>query len=327
MATILITGAGGFVGGHVAARLAADGHRLRGLVRPTSDVSGLSGLPVDLRRGDVTDPASLRPAVEGADVVVHAAGLVSDWGPYRAFRAVNVIGTRNVAETALACGVRRFVHVSTAAAHGFGGFRNLDETAPLARTPFHYCETKKEAETWLLASSRAWRMEVVVLRPGNVFGPRDRTFTAPYLDALAAGRAGYIDGGRRWTCPTYVENLADAVAAACLEPSARGEAFLITDGLDIDWRTFTEALAAGIGARPPSLSIPFGPAYAAAVAMEAAWRSRGRRSPPILTRYRVSNGGRDYHFSIDKAARLLAYRPRVELEEAVRRTAEWYRRR
>ena len=327
MSSILVTGASGFIGGHLAARLAADGHRVRGLMRKTSDPAFLRGTPVELRAGDVTDPASLRPVMEGIEVVVHAAGYVSDWGPLEAFRAVNVGGTRNVAEAAAAGGARRLLHVSTAAIHGFEGFRNRDETAPPVPSIFPYCETKREAEEWLFAFARTSPLEVTAVRPGNVIGPRDRTFSEAYLDALAEGKAGYVGGGRRWTCPTYVENLVDAIVLACFEPAARGEAFLITDGLEIDWRTFTEALAAAIGAEPPGLSIPFPLAYAAAWTMEAVFRGLRRPKPPRLTRYRICNGGRDYHFSIEKARRLLKYEPRVGFAEAVRRTAEWYRNR
>jgi nucleoside-diphosphate-sugar epimerase len=325
MSTILVTGANGFIGSHLAARLAADGHRVRGLVRKTSDLAFLDGLSLDLRTGDVTDRDSLRPALEGVEVVVHAAGAVSDWGPWEVFRSVNVDGTRNVAEAARDAGVRRLVHIGTAAVHGFEGFRNRDETAPLVRSPFPYCETKREAEEWLLAFARTAPLEAAVIRPGNVFGPRDHTFAEKYLDALAAGKAGYVGGGHRWTCPAYVENLVDGIVLACFEPAARGEAFLITDGLEIDWRTFTEALAAELGVEAPRLSLPFPLAYAAAWVLEAVWRALRRRHPPLLTRYRICNGGRDYHFSIAKAGRLLRYAPRVGFAESVRRTVAWYR--
>jgi nucleoside-diphosphate-sugar epimerase len=193
----------------------------------------------------------------------------------------------------------------------------------MPETPFAYCESKKQAEREVFASG----LEVTAIRPGNVFGPRDHTFIDKYAQALEQGKGGYVGGGRSWTCPAYVENLADAIALACFEPGAAGEAFLVTDGLDIDWRTFTEKLADELGVKRPGLSIPFWLAYPLAAVMEGAYRVVGAANSPLLTRYRVCNGGRDYHFSIAKARRVLKYEPKVGLEEALRRTVRWYRER
>jgi len=324
---LLITGVNGFIGSHVAVRLLACGHRVRGLVRSTSDLRFIRRLDVDLRPGDVTDRDSLARAADGVDVVVHVAGLASDWGPYERFHRVNVLGTRCVAETAHTAGVRRLVHISTTALHGFSGFRDADETYPMPETGFPYCETKKVAERWLSGYMRSTPMEITVIRPGNVYGPRDHTFVGKYLDALRDGRIAYVDGGTHWTCPTYVENLAEAIRLACFDPAAAGEAFIVTDGLAIDWRTFTEKLAGELGVPGPGRSVPYWMAYTAAAAMEAAWRLVGSAAPPLLTRYRISNGGRDYHFSTEKARRVLRYEPPVGLDEAVRRTVNWYRQR
>jgi nucleoside-diphosphate-sugar epimerase len=323
MSRVCVTGCNGFIGSHVARRFAAAGHSIAGLVRRQSSLAFLEGVPVDLFRGDVTDAASLPPFLAGADLVVHVAGLAADWGPYAQFERVNLHGTENVARAAAAAGARRLVHISTAAVHGFAHARHMDERQPFARTIFPYCETKKAAEEWLFRTDHG-SMEVTAVRPGNVFGERDHTFIEKYLDAMRAGQLAYIDRGCRWTCPVYAENLVDGIERAALEPQAAGEAFLITDGLDIDWKTFTEAFASALGITASSRSVPFRLAYAAAAAMEACWRAVGSRTPPLLTRYRIMNGGRDYHFSIEKARRVLRFTPRVPFEEAVARTVRWY---
>jgi nucleoside-diphosphate-sugar epimerase len=321
----LVTGVNGFIGSHVAERLLSLGWKVRGIVRPASDLSFIAGMDLQLFEGDVTDGKTLAEPMRGVELVVHLAGLASDWGPYGVFYRVNVEGTRNTARAASEAGACRFVHIGTTAIQGFGGFKDLEESAPAARTPFAYCETKKIAEAWLFEFASATRMEVTSIRPGNVFGPRDHTFIEKYLDAMAAGKAGYVGGGRTLTCPTYVENLVDGIMSACSAPGAPGEAFFITDGLDITWREFTEAFAAELGFRAPRLSIPFPAAYAAGAAWEGFYRLIGSTTAPLLTRYRASNGGRDYHFSIDKARRLLGWEPAVGFSEAVRRTVEWYR--
>lgn len=325
MASILVTGANGFIGSNLCERLAGEGHQVRGLVRATSNLQFLSGVDVELVRGDVTDRASLGPAVAGVEVVVHVAALASDWGPYQRFFAVNVEGTKNIAEASAAAGVRRLVHISTTAIHGFAGFKNASEEALRPPSRFPYAETKRLAEEWLFEFARSTALEVTAIRPGNVYGPKDHTFIEKFADALVAGKGGYVSGGQRWTCPIYIENLTDAIARACFEPTARGEAFLVTDGLDIDWRTFTERLADAIGVRRPKLSVPFSVGYGVAWLLEGMYKMVGAANPPLLTRFRICNGGRDYHFSIAKAQRLLRWTPAVGLDEAMRRTAAWYR--
>jgi nucleoside-diphosphate-sugar epimerase len=321
---LLVTGANGFIGSNLCERMLREGHRVRGLVRPTSDLRFLEGLDVEVVRGDVTDRASLAPALRDVEVVVHVAGYASDWGPFARFHAVNVGGTQNVAEVAAGAGVRRMVHVSSTAIHGFSGYRNATEDAPRPTSLFPYVETKRRAEAWVLDFAKASPLEVTAVRPGNVYGPKDHTFVEKYADALVAGKAGYVSGGATWTCPTYVENLTDALAKACFEPRASGEALIVTDGLDLDWRTFTETLADAIGAKRPRLSIPFPVGYWLGGSMEGLWRLFGSADAPLLTRYRISNGGRDYHFSIEKAKRVLGWAPAVAFPEAMRRTAAWY---
>ena len=327
MGIYLVTGINGFIGSHVSQRLLSRGHRVRGVVRRTSDLSFLQGQDPELFFGDITDRESLAAPMKGVEVVVHVAGMASDWGPFDRFYDVNVTGTRNMAVEAYLAGVRRFVHVGTTAVHGFPGFSNLAESASMPESNFPYCETKRVAENWLFDFARTVPMEISSIRPGNVFGPRDHTFIEKYLEAMEKKKLAYVSGGRCLTAPTYVENLVDAIEAACVEPRVAGEAFFITDGLDITWKAFTEKFATALGVNAPRLSVPFTVAYALGYASEKLYHLLKISSPPMITRYRVSNGGRDYHFSIDKARSLLGYDPAVNFENAVENTVHWYRNR
>ena len=312
MARVLVTGGNGFIGSHVCARLAREGHEVLALVRPASGTAFLEGVSAGVVRGDVLDRASLDAAAKGVEVVVHVAGFASDWGPWERFFSVNAEGTQNVAKASAAAGARRMVHVSSAVLHGFSGFRNADETQPMLPSSFPYNESKRVAEEWLFEFAKTSPLEVVSVRPGNVFGPRDHTFLEKYMDVLVRGKGAYVGGGRSWTCPTYVENLADAIERACFVPGARGEAFLVTDGLDVDWRTFTERLADLLQVKRPWLSVPLWLGYGVAGAMEGIWTVLGVKEAPLLTRYRILNGGRDYHFSIAKAKRVLGWEPKSQ---------------
>ena len=327
MSRILISGINGFIGSNLARALLQEGHDVAGIVRAKSDLSFIKDLKLKLFKGDITQAASLDAPMKNIDVVIHVAALASDWGPYRMFYKINVEGTQNMAQKASEAGVKRFVQISSVALHGFHNQRYVDENFPLPQTIFPYNETKKQAEQWLFEFARTTQMEVTAIRPGNVFGPMDHTFIEKYLEALEQGKIGYVDGGKHWTCPVYVENLCDGIIRACFEPRAAGEAIIITDGLEITWKEFTEKFCMALNIKTPRLSIPFSVGYALAGIMEAIYKIFAIQRPPLLTRYRISNGGRDYHFSIEKAGKLLHYHPQISLDEAVTRTVSWYRNR
>lgn len=324
MSTFLISGVNGFIGSHIGDRLVQGGHVVRGLVRKTSDVTYIKGLDLELCYGDVEDRDSLDLAMKGVEIVIHAAALVSDWSPAERMFALNLGGTENIARSAQAHHVKRFVHISSAAVHGFRGFRYGDELFAMPKSIFPYCESKRAAEAWLWCLAKSTDMQITVIRPGNVFGPRDHIFTQNYLHALRRGKFAYVDRGRHWTCPTYVENLVDAIVGACFEPLANGEAFIITDGLKIDWKTLTDRFADELGVERTRMSIPYYCAYSVGFMAEMTYKLLSISRPPAVTRYRVCNAGRDYHFSIEKVNRLLGYRPAVEFGEAVRRTVRWF---
>jgi nucleoside-diphosphate-sugar epimerase len=317
-----VTGANGFLGSNLVRRLIEECADVTGLVRPTSDRSFLDGVPLRLLLGDINDAACLDRGMAGAEVVYHVAGLASDWAPLETFRRANVDGVRNVMAAAVRAGVRRVLHVSTTAVHGLAGFTDRVETDPMPKTRFPYVETKREGERIAMSTEG---VEVVAVRPGNVYGPRDRITMLPMLKMMESGLMGVIGGGRTLTCPTYIENLVDLIQLAVATPAAAGRAYLATDGLRITWREYVDALAAAMGLPPPKLSIPKSVASCAAGLFEGIFRTLRIRVAPPLTHYRVANGGNDYHFSIDRARRELGFEPKVDLTEACRRTAAWYR--
>ncbi|OGU17879.1 MAG: hypothetical protein A2X61_09605 [Ignavibacteria bacterium GWB2_35_12] len=327
MSKVFITGVNGFIGSHLAEKFINAGHEVSGLVRKTSNLKFIKDFKIELFYGDITNRDSLRESLKGIDVVVHNAAFASDWGSYEEFYKINVTGTQNVAEIASENNVRRFVHISTVAIHGFKNPNRMDETAPTAKSIFPYCETKRIADEWLFEYAKTTKMEITSIKPGNVFGTRDHTFIEKYLEALKDGKGGFVDGGRHVTCPTYVGNLADAVVLAAFHPDAIGEAFNITDDVDINWKDFTNMFADELGVKRPKMSIPFPIGYTIAFLMEMFYLLFRIKNAPLLTRYRISNGGSDYHFSIEKARKILGFEPKIKLDEAVRRSVEWYKNR
>jgi len=325
MEKVLVTGANGFIGSNLCRRLLLDGYEVNALVRKSSDLQFIEGLPLQKFYGDITRPETLQPAMEGVAIVFHVAGLAADWGAYSLFEKINFHGTQNVARVADGAGVRRFVQVSTVAFHGFG-HQEVKEDDPPAKKLIPYAQTKLMAEQWLWDFSKKSPMEITAVRPGNVFGINDRTFLFKYIDALLQGKFAEINHGRSKTCPVYVENLVDILMLVATESKAAGNAYFATDGLNICWHEFNEALTKQLGVPLPKTSLPYGLAMAAARSYYAVHRMLGLRTEPFLTPYRINNGGKDYHFSIRKLKEHFGYSPAVSLEEGLRRTVESYRR-
>ncbi|MCU0285917.1 MAG: NAD-dependent epimerase/dehydratase family protein [Acidobacteria bacterium] len=323
MSIYLVTGVNGFIGSHTARRVLKEGHNVRGLVRSTSNLDYIKDLDIELVYGDVCRMEILEKAAQGVEQVIHTAGLAKDWGNYDDFHKVNYQGTCNLVQAAEKAGVKRFVHISTTAIHGFG-FRAITEDYSMADKLNYYAETKKMAERWLFQFARGAKIEVVGLRPGNVYGPDDHTFIDKYLNAIYTGKFSYVNNGRSLTCPVYIDNLVEAIWLACHSEAAVGEVFFITDGLEITWKEFTDKLAEALQVKKPQFSIPYGFGYSLAVMAEGIYKLLRIKEGPLITKYRVGNGGLDYHFSIAKAQKLLNYRPLVGLDEAVKKTAQWY---
>jgi len=321
---VLVTGANGFVGAALCRVLVREGYKVKGLIRKTSDLSLLAGLDVELVYGSLQDSDSLQAACRGVEIVYHVAAAVSDWGSFKYFRQINVEGTRNILDAAVAVKASRFVLVSSVAVHSFIDSRNMDEDSPQLITEYPYCLTKREAETLAMAYHQQGKIEVAIARPGDVWGPGDRTSLLKMAPLLEAGQMGYIGGGRKLGAFTYIENLAEGLFLAGIKPAAAGEAFILTDGVEVTWRSYFEKLTDELDVPKPKFSVPPAIAWAIATVMEGIFKFFKIKARPPLTRYLVDHMRCDTHFSIRKARDLLGYNPAISMDEGMIRTAEWY---
>lgn len=323
----LVTGATGFIGSHVVERLLREGHRVRCLVRPTSDTALLGHLGVELVRGDLTRPGSLARATEGCRYVLHCAALVSDWAMVKEIRQINVVGTKNLLHSSIAASVERFVHFSTTDVYGYPGGHAVDETHPSVSFRNWYAQTKLEAEHVVRRVAQIGRLEFVILRPATVYGPRSKDVVGEMAAAIRGGHMLLVDKGRAVAGLTFVENLADAAVAALDQHAAPGQAFNVTDALPITWRQFLDDLADGLGCRRVRWSVPYGVANALAFSLEHAYRFFRRTmrltTPPLLSRQAVQVLGTHQDFSNEKARRLLGWEPRVTYPAGRDATLVW----
>lgn len=328
--TVLLTGATGFVGSHVAEALVRRGDTVRTLARAGSDTTFLDSLGVRVVRGDLTDAAVLKTAADGCDVVVHCAAKVGDWGHVDGYRAVNVEGLRNLLDATLGKPLHRFVHVSSLGVYAARHHYATDETEPLPNDHIDgYTQSKVESERLALQYHRKQHVPVTILRPGFVYGPRDRMVLPRLADRLKERSVIYIARGRYALNTIYVGNIADAILLAIDAPAEGvvGEVFNITDGEFVSKRKFFETVADGLGLKRPRgfPPVPIWLARMMANWREGVFRRKNKPNPPRITQAQLKFAGLNLDFSIAKARAKLGYEPKVLFDQGMAKAIEWYK--
>jgi nucleoside-diphosphate-sugar epimerase len=201
-----------------------------------------------------------------------------------------------------------------------------DETVPPPdRHMDGYTQSKVEAEKLVLEYQRRDRIPVVVLRPGFIYGSRDRTVLPRLIDNLRHKRVRYLGSGEQAMNTIYVGNLVDAVFLAIDKPNAVGQVFNLTDDELVSKRRFLDTIADLAGLERPQGAVPLRVAKIAAWLMENIARLRGAKHAPRLTRARIKFLGLNLGFSVEKAKRELGYQPRVRFDEGIREAMTWWK--
>lgn len=327
--TCLITGASGFIGGHLTEQLIRQQIPVRCLVRSTSDTSLLERLGAEIEVGDLQSADSVVRAMDGCQYAFHCGALVSDWATTAEIQAVNVLGTRNVLEAAVAASVQRVIHFSTTDVYGYPGRPAVDENHSGNGFSNWYAQTKRAAEAEVRRAEREHGLDAVILRPATVYGPRSTEVVGEIAKAIHGGNMLLINRGRAIAGLCYVGNLVDAALLALRHDAAPGQAFNVTDGLGVTWKEFTSGLAEGLGCPPARWSMPYWMASSIGFSLEHGYRFLRRTvrlsSPPLLSRQAVHVMGRNQDFSNHKARELLGWEPRVDYETGLDATLSWLR--
>jgi nucleoside-diphosphate-sugar epimerase len=314
---VLVTGATGFTGGHLARTLASRGYRVRALVRGEAPI----GEEIELVRGDLRDAASLHTAVEGVDVVYNIAALYRQAGlADDVYRAVNADAVGTLIEAAAAGGVRRVVHCSTVGVHGDIEHPPANEDAPF-RPGDIYQQTKVEGERIARAAAERTGVEVVIARPSGIHGPGDKRLLKLFR-GIAKRRFVIFGSGRIFYHLTYIDDVVEGLRLCGEVPQAAGRAYIIA-GAEV--RTLNEVAAIvsdEAGVPPPWLHLPAGPIWLAGAVCEALCAPLGVEPP--LYRRRVEFFTKSRAFDISRARVELGYAPAVDLREGIRRTLAWY---
>lgn len=315
---VLVTGATGFIGGHLAERLAGEGLEVTGTGRRIDEARWLEDEGVQLRRADLLDREAIRELVSGHEVVFHAAGWL--YGDPDQARAVNVEATADLVRICAEERVRRVVHVST-----LGAYRRPDSPADLPIDESHplapdsggtYRRTKAEGELRARSVAAERGLGLTVARPGMVFGPRADTWTVRMCRAVCGGKRVLIGDGDGHFHPLYVEDLTDALRECATSPAAAGEAYNFCQD-PVTFRAYLSEYGELCGREPKAL-----PVWVARL-MVAADRVPGVDVPLDETWLNLATNR--LRFSTEKARRELGWTPQVGYERGMERTREWLR--
>jgi dihydroflavonol-4-reductase len=316
---IALTGATGYTGSRLLAALVARGDTVAALARRGSP---RPETPAEWVEGDLADRAALGRLVDRADAVVHVAAVYRTAGhPDAYYREINVGGTEHLLQAAARAGVRRFVHTSTVGVHGDVRDPPADEASPISPADV-YQATKAEAEALALEYHRRHGLPVAVVRPGAIYGPGE-TRLLKLFRAIARGRYAVVGSGRATYHPVFIDDLLQGFLLALDRPAAVGEAFIIAGARAVSQDELAALIARHTGGRVLPFHVPAWPLQWAGDLCEALCVPFGLEPP--LHRRRVDFWTKNRAFSIAKAERMLGYRPQVELEDGIARTAAWYR--
>jgi nucleoside-diphosphate-sugar epimerase len=317
----VVTGATGLLGSHLTEQLVGRGEHVRALVRPTSDVAFLRTLGVEIVPCDLDDAGAVRRAVAGADLLYHCAARVGDWGTWAQFRAEVIEATRNVLDASRAAVVGRVLHVSSLAVYGHPRPRAeaIAEDEPLGQRLGlweHYSRAKIQAEE----QARQYGPDLTIVRPGWMFGPRDRQGLPRLVQALRGGWVSLLDSGDNPLNILYAADVADGAIRAANHPGARGQVYNLSGTGTVTQRQFLDALTAALDLPPVTRRVPYRLAYWGGFCGEVIARALRWQRAPFVSRYSVALIGRSARFSTEKARRHLGWQPQVPPLEGLRRT-------
>jgi len=320
---IFVAGSTGFIGTHVVRRLAAGGHQMHCLARPTSRTETLREVGATIVPGDVTNKESVLAGMSGCDAVVDLANFFEFWAPNaRVYRDVNIVGTRNVMESAITARVAKVVHVSSVVIYGNAKWPITEASEVGARCPSKYAQTKREGDLASWELCQEGNLPLVMVYPGGVLGPDDSKAAGRYVSNLIRGKMPAQVLTRSVFPWVHVRDVAEAIVRALEKPGNIGEKYIIVSE-NLTFGEMNRMVRDVSSVKLPTLTLP--DAVTIALAHFVTALADLTKKPPMLDlsidQIRVMKQG--FRADGSKAARDLgiSYAPiRVAIEEEIRAT-------
>ena len=320
---ILITGAGGFLGRHLAESLLKDGHQVTNFSRgsyPELEEHGVISI-----KGDLNNYQEVEKALENQEAVFHVASRVGMWGKWEDFYRTNVNGTENIIKACQKNNIKKLIYTSTpSVVYGKNGLHGVDETQPYPTEYLsYYAKSKALAEKSVLQANGVAGLLTVSLRPHLIFGPRDQNLVPRLVAAAKKGKLKIVGDGQNRVDVVYVDNAVSAHKAA-LEKLVQaspicGQAYFIGQGPVKLW-DFVDQLLSAHKLKPLKKRIGLKNAYRIGAAMETGLRLFNKYDiEPPMTRFVALQLGTNHYFNHEKAQRDLDFHPSISLEEGVKR--------
>lgn len=310
-----ITGGSGFLGQRLIARLRQEGHEVTALSRSPKSDATLKALGATTVRGSLTDMDAWQDALQGQQVVVHAASPIEVWGDWADLERDIVQASLDLYRAAARQRVRRFIQISSESVlQGDGPLLDVGEAHPYPVEPNSaYGKAKMQVEQGLLSNIAG--TECIILRPTFIWGQGGDQLDK-VVDKVRRGQFMWIDHGQASMEMVHVDNVVEGVRLA-LTQGGSGQVYWVTDGRPMPAREFLGALLRARGVEAPDKSMPGGLARPVAAGVEAVWRLLGLKSVPPLSRFQLDFIALPRRYDLGKSQRELGYKPVRTFEQGL----------
>ncbi len=319
----LVTGASGFVGGHLASRLLREGYRVKLLLRRPQAASDVLLSHCEIIEGDLNNQAAVEAAVAECDYVFHCAANANTWDTHKSYQDANVLGVRTLlrALTKVNLSLRRLVHVSTVDVYGYPD-SPCTELSATRKVGFGYGDSKLDGELLLRNRADGHNIPYVILRPANIIGPGSQ-FIEQINEALRTGKMLTIDKGSANAGLTYIDNLLDYLLWAAQSEDALNEVYNVRDAYDVSWLDFLTRLQELTQPRSKITNLSYRSAMLAATVLEKLYRATGRSQiEPPLHKLLVCMFGKTCGHSAEKIRAASGFSSAIGFDEAMALSVE-----
>lgn len=325
---LLVTGATGQIGSAVVRMALNQNYKIRIVARSPELAEALfPGEDIDIVKGNLLEPGIFKKILPDVTHLCHCAARVGDWGPAKEYWDTNVEATRNLLTEVGRSGgsLRKIVHFSSLGVYEPRDHYGTTENVPLYKFGLDaYNQTKAASEELVLNFKFINPIDVIVLRPGFVYGPGDRHVLPGIITALKKGLFVHIGNGEQKLDQISVHNVAEAARLALMAEETKDKVFNITDNELVSRTTFVNTIADHFNLARPKKSIPRPLGKLLATTFDYVGRTLNLKNPPLLSKARYKFLALNLEYSIDRAKQQLGYNPPTSFSVGMRSALDWY---